>query len=144
MSLISQFAHRDNASFSSATDASKVPASAAGAPAPAQQPNGLTRSRRSHFSYGETIPDPNKEDETEKRTQYEVKVSYDYERMICFAKSPHSWAVPRDWPRICENFPTIVRNKVCESDNSNNNNKYNAKSFATNHAYRRRGVAMSQ
>lgn len=123
----------------------------------APQPNGLTRSRRSHFSHGETLQEAAKE--TNSKAQSEVQISYENERLIYFSKSPHSWALPRDWIKISELYPNLVRNKVCEYDKVNNNNnsnssqnhndfnsKHNTKSnsYSTNHAFRKRGVAMSQ
>lgn len=88
----------------------------------APQPNGLTRSRRSHFSHGDANPDANK-DVNNKQTG--IRVTYESDRLIFFSKSPHSWTLPRDWLKICELYPTIVRNKVSECDNRNNNNNNN-------------------
>lgn len=35
--------------------------------------------------------------------------------MLYYAKSPHSWALPNEWQKICEKFPAIIRNKVTTS-----------------------------
>ena len=32
--------------------------------------------------------------------------------MLFYAKSPHSWALPSEWQKICDKFPAIIRNKV--------------------------------
>lgn len=32
--------------------------------------------------------------------------------MLYYAKSPHSWALPSEWQKICDKFPAIIRNKV--------------------------------
>lgn len=32
-----------------------------------------------------------------------------------YSKSPHSWALPSEWQKICEKFPAIIRNKVTTS-----------------------------
>lgn len=119
--------------------------SSAMAMASAQQPNGLTRSRRSHFSHGETNPDASNK-------QTSVRVTYENERLIYFSKSPHSWTLPRDWLKICELYPTIVRNKVCECDNTNNkNSNANFNKFTTKfdnklqtNMLRRQGVLLSE
>lgn len=88
-------------------------------------------------------------------------ISYEYDRLIHFSKSPHSWELPRDWLKICELYPNIVRNKVCDDgfDQSNNNNNYvhannnithkpatikSNNNSANNHSFRHRGVATSQ
>lgn len=84
------------------------------------------------------------------------RISYENERLVHFSKSPHSWALPRDWIKISELYPSIVRNKVCEFDKANNNNNSNQlnnnnnpvntknNNYPTNNSFRRRGVAMSQ
>lgn len=84
-------------------------------------PNGLTRSRRSHFSHGDaTLMDPNG---ATAKNQTADLITYEIERLIYLSKTPHSWALPHDWDKICELYPLIVRNKVC--DKINNNNKGN-------------------
>lgn len=127
------------------------PKSNATASTSAPQPNGLTRSRRSHFSHGDANPDANKDAFSK---QSAVRVTYENERLVYFSKSPHSWALPRDWLKICELYPTIVRNKVCDNINNNNNNyvsNANFNKFTTkynNHPQinmlRRQGVLMSE
>lgn len=47
-------------------------------------------------------------------TQHQ-RIVYEYQRMIYYAKSPHSWALPPNWNHICDSFPTIIRNKVTGS-----------------------------
>lgn len=41
--------------------------------------------------------------------------------MLYYAKSPHSWALPSEWQKICEKFPAIIRNKVKTTHASYNN-----------------------
>lgn len=86
--------------------------------------NGSSRSRRSHFSHGDSI---------QETTEVEVavgaakdpgppltpRISYENERLILFSNSPHSWAVPRDWMQICDKYPNIIRNKVIDKANNN-------------------------
>lgn len=88
------------------------------------QPNGLTRSRRSHFSHGDANVDASKDTNNK---VVGVRVTYEHERLVYFANSPHSWALPRDWSKMCDLYPSIVRNKVgeCDSQNNNNNNYSN-------------------
>lgn len=91
------------------------------------QPNGLTRSRRSHFSHGESSNDTSKD---AAKYQPETRISYEKDRLLHFSKSIFSWEVPREWVKICELYPNIVRNKVRDSDNNNrycstNNNNNN-------------------
>lgn len=122
------------------------------------QPNGLTRSRRSHFSHADTATDEPTEESND------CHISYEYDRLIHFSKSPHSWELPRDWLKICELYPNIVRNKVCGDgiDPTNNNHNHNDyvhanknithkaaaiqsnNHSANNHSFRHRGVATSQ
>lgn len=75
------------------------------------QRNGLTRSRRSHFSHGDTSMDSSKDMST-KSQQPEVRISYEKDRLLYFAKSIFAWELPREWATICELYPNIVRNKV--------------------------------
>lgn len=123
------------------------------------QPNGLTRSRRSHFSHADTTTIDEPQQESFNKLN-DTHISYEYDRLIHFSKSPHSWELPRDWLKICELYPNIVRNKVCDVDQSNNNNDYvhannnithkaattikSNNNSANNHSYRHRGVATSQ
>lgn len=106
--------------------------------------NGLTRSRRSHFSLADTKQDSFKENATKKKS--DVHISYENERLKLMAKFHHSRQYPNDWERILELYPNIVRNKVRDDgDDKNNNdlhqtnvtmnnnhNKYHAKSNHTN------------
>lgn len=41
-----------------------------------------------------------------------ARIVHQYEHLLYYAKSPHSWALPNEWQRICEKFPAIIRNKV--------------------------------
>lgn len=91
------------------------------------QPNGLTRSRRSHFSHGESSIDTSKD--VAAKYQPETRISYEKDRLLHFSKSIFSWELPREWLKICEFYPNIVRNKVRDSDESNNNNRF----ASTNH-----------
>lgn len=104
--------------------------------------NGLTRSRRSHFSLADTKPDSFKENAAKKKS--DVHISYENERLKLMAKFHHSRQFPHDWNKICELYPNIVRNKVRDADdtnnndlhqtnvNHNNNNKFHAKSNHSN------------
>lgn len=93
--------------------------------------NGLTRSRRSHFSRKDSTPEFNgtggnssaisaagnsvasQNDSSRSSTAVPAqRIVHEYQRMIYYAKSPHSWALPANWAKICESFPTIIRNKV--------------------------------
>uniref|UniRef100_A0A1B0GJB7 K Homology domain-containing protein n=2 Tax=Lutzomyia longipalpis TaxID=7200 RepID=A0A1B0GJB7_LUTLO len=88
--------------------------------------NGLTRSRRSHFSRQESTPEALTKDTT---SENQVRIVHEYEDLISFAKSPLAWALPKDWTKICEKYPTLVRNKVLHrfhSLNINNNHINNA------------------
>lgn len=116
-----------------------------------QQLNGLTRSRRSHFSRKDSTPEGctaaaatgqigrtlesssmvaigfcGGKDSTAAAPI--VRIVHEYERLMYYAKSPHSWALPTNWIYICDKFPTIIRNKVNAStttttvhDNNSNN-----------------------
>lgn len=91
--------------------------------------NGLTRSRRSHFSRQESTPEAVPK---ESSSENQVRIVHEYEDLIAFAKSPLSWALPKDWPKICEKHPHLVRNKVLHrfhslniSNNHANNNLAN-------------------
>lgn len=97
-----------------------VAQSHADSPKPSVAPtNGLTRSRRSHFSLADTKVDSVKENATSKKS--DVHVSYDNERLKMMAKFHHSRQFPNDWLKICELYPNIVRNKVRDTDDKNNN-----------------------
>lgn len=86
-------------------------------------PNGLTRSRRSHFSHGDAaITDPS--GATAKNQTVDL-ITYEIDRLIYLSKTPHSWALPHDWDKICELYPLIVRNKVCDKNNNNNKGNIN-------------------
>uniref|UniRef100_A0A182T1T2 Uncharacterized protein n=1 Tax=Anopheles maculatus TaxID=74869 RepID=A0A182T1T2_9DIPT len=75
--------------------------------------NGLSRSRRSHFSRKDSAGDGLKETApaTVKLDSNAVK-RIEYERLIYYSKSPYSWDLPADWKRICETLPYLVKNKV--------------------------------
>lgn len=44
-----------------------------------------------------------------------VRIVHEYERLLSYAKSPHSWSFPLDWKRITEKYPQLVKNKVKNS-----------------------------
>lgn len=101
---------------SNSTSSSNSTVTMASTPVPT---NGLTRSRRSHFSRKESTPEGNRE----QQLNASARIVHEYERLIFYAKSPHSWVLPRDWAKIIEKHPTIARNKV-NSEHDNNNNNY--------------------
>lgn len=78
------------------------------------QVNGLARSRRSHFSRKDSVPEGLgvSQKSTDSNKGETVRIVHEYERLIYYSKSPHSWALPRDWNRIVEKFPSLIRNKV--------------------------------
>lgn len=53
-----------------------------------------------------------------------MRIVHEYERLIYYAKSPHSWAFPRNWIELCEKYPAIARNKVRENQVEPMNIKY--------------------
>ncbi|XP_011191487.1 eukaryotic translation initiation factor 4E-binding protein Mextli isoform X2 [Zeugodacus cucurbitae] len=87
----------------------------------AGQSNGLSRSRRSHFSRKDSTPEA-AASSTAARGKIESatagvvssdssRIVHEYEHLLYYSKSPHSWALPVEWQKICEKFPAIVRNK---------------------------------
>ncbi|XP_055294966.1 eukaryotic translation initiation factor 4E-binding protein Mextli isoform X2 [Sitodiplosis mosellana] len=76
--------------------------------------NGLTRSRRSHFSLADTKMDSLKEIVPKRKS--DVHVSYDNDRLKLMATFHHSHQFPHDWLKICELYPNIVRNKTAEDE----------------------------
>lgn len=90
------------------------------------QSNGLNRSRRSFFSHGDNAPQEVNEVTTAINESASPRISYENERLIFFSKSPHSWALPRDWTKICDKYPNIVRSKVIDKANNNNNSNSNS------------------
>lgn len=76
--------------------------------------NGLSRSRRSHFSRKDSAPEGIKDGSRDDSTP--VRIVHEYERLIYYSKSPHSWALPRDWLKICDKLPYLVRNKDVNDD----------------------------
>ncbi|XP_053676813.1 eukaryotic translation initiation factor 4E-binding protein Mextli isoform X3 [Anopheles nili] len=88
--------------------------------------NGLSRSRRSHFSRKDSEGDGLKETTTgtAKSDSNPVK-RIEYERLIYYSKSPYSWELPADWKRICETLPYLVKNKDIE----NKKNRFNGDQF---------------
>lgn len=86
----------------------------------------------------------------------DISVSYDSERLKIMAKFHHSRQFPHDWLKICELYPNIVRNKVREIDDTNNNdlnqnnvsnnnnNKFHAKSNHSVNNTIRRSVSVTQ
>lgn len=102
---------------------SPVDTNVAETPTPSSVPvNGLTRSRRSHFSRKDSTPEgctatggslvstSNRDQMAKEQTI--MRIVHEYERLMYYAKSPHSWALPSNWAHICDAFPAIVRNKV--------------------------------
>ncbi|EAT41878.1 AAEL006510-PA, partial [Aedes aegypti] len=98
--------------------------------------NGLSRSRRSHFSRKDSAPEgikdgagatpTSKDDSTPGNLLFDFhSIVHEYERLIYYSKSPHSWALPRDWLKICDKLPYLVRNK----DISDEKNRFNGDSF---------------
>ncbi|XP_049304465.1 eukaryotic translation initiation factor 4E-binding protein Mextli isoform X4 [Bactrocera dorsalis] len=87
----------------------------------AGQSNGLSRSRRSHFSRKDSTPEAaasstSARGKNENATAGTVssdstRIVHEYEHLLYYSKSPHSWALPLEWQKICEKFPAIVRNK---------------------------------
>lgn len=88
--------------------------------------NGLSRSRRSHFSRKDSAGDGLKETApaTVKLDSNAVK-RIEYERLIYYSKSPYSWDLPADWKRICETLPYLVKNKDIEDQK----NRFNGDQF---------------
>ncbi|XP_058826450.1 eukaryotic translation initiation factor 4E-binding protein Mextli isoform X2 [Topomyia yanbarensis] len=78
--------------------------------------NGLSRSRRSHFSRKDSAPDGIKDGSAAAPVSIDdstpVRIVHEFERLLYYSKSPHSWALPRDWLKICDKHPYLVRNKV--------------------------------
>lgn len=91
--------------------------------------NGLSRSRRSHFSRKDSAPEGIKDGagatSASKDDSTPVRIVHEYERLIYYSKSPHSWALPRDWLKICDKLPYLVRNK----DISNEKTRFNGEKF---------------
>lgn len=89
--------------------------------------NGLSRSRRSHFSRKDSAPEGIKDGSTpaSKDDSTPVRIVHEYERLIYYSKSPHSWALPRDWLKICDKLPYLVRNK----DISDEKTRFNGGNF---------------
>ena len=70
----------------------------------------LARSRRSTFGTpGGAAVDGNGSDAA---PAAKIRILYEYERLVQYSKSPHAWALPADWTKICLKAPNIVRNKV--------------------------------
>lgn len=89
--------------------------------------NGLTRSRRSHFSRKESTPESIKENDNKKSELKNSanRIVHEYERLLFYSKSPHSLALPHDWNKIKEKHPSLVKNKVKNYNNMDNNNNNN-------------------
>ncbi|XP_039952334.1 eukaryotic translation initiation factor 4E-binding protein Mextli isoform X3 [Bactrocera tryoni] len=87
----------------------------------AGQSNGLSRSRRSHFSRKDSTPEAaasstaargkNENATAGTASSDSSRIVHEYEHLLYYSKSPHSWALPLEWQKICEKFPAIVRNK---------------------------------
>lgn len=91
--------------------------------------NGLARSRRSHFSRKDSAPDGiGNSNKTSNEIKTEtVRIVHEYERLIYYSKSPHSWALPRDWNKILERHPSLIRNK----DLNDEQNRFDADKYMT-------------
>lgn len=96
--------------------------------------NGLTRSRRSHFSRKDSTPEQQKSGSTtvsgvvgsssvggvagggvganREGGVTKQKVVHEYERLLFYSKLPQSCALPRDWNKIIDKYPLLIRNKV--------------------------------
>ncbi|XP_067624428.1 eukaryotic translation initiation factor 4E-binding protein Mextli isoform X2 [Eurosta solidaginis] len=83
--------------------------------AASQSNNGLSRSRRSHFSRKDSTPEAaagkNENAAISAVSSESTRIVHEYEHLLYYAKSPHSWALPAEWQKICEKCPAIVRNK---------------------------------
>ncbi|XP_004521863.1 eukaryotic translation initiation factor 4E-binding protein Mextli isoform X2 [Ceratitis capitata] len=99
------------------------------------QSNGLARSRRSHFSRKDSTPEA-PTSSTAARGKNEsatvgtvssdsTRIVHEYEHLLYYSKSPHSWALPVEWQKICEKFPAIVRNK----DLADENNRFDGEKY---------------
>uniref|UniRef100_D3TP11 Hypothetical conserved protein n=1 Tax=Glossina morsitans morsitans TaxID=37546 RepID=D3TP11_GLOMM len=91
------------------------------------QSNGLSRSRRSHFSRKDSSTEiagsqtnRQKTDtaSAENNNTERTRIIHHYEHLLYYAKSPHSWALPADWQYICKTFPAIVRNKDLQDESN--------------------------
>lgn len=109
--------------------------------------NGLTRSRRSHFSRKDSTPEgctnsgsANTNNKDASKDQSLVRIVHEYERLMYYAKSPHSWALPTNWSKICESFPAIVRNKVTTSQSVDYNSCATNKANYQPYNFHRRGI----
>ncbi len=54
--------------------------------------NGLTRSRRSHFSRKDSTPEGGKMNDAK---ELSARIVHEYDRLMFYSKSPHSWALPK-------------------------------------------------
>lgn len=63
----------------------------------------LARSRRSQFSGA---------DNGNTSAEVKIRILYEYERLLHYSKSPHAWALPAEWTKICLKAPHVVRDKV--------------------------------
>uniref|UniRef100_A0A2M4C5X9 Putative secreted protein n=1 Tax=Anopheles marajoara TaxID=58244 RepID=A0A2M4C5X9_9DIPT len=89
--------------------------------------NGLSRSRRSHFSRKDSAGEGlvTGSSATNKPSDSNPVKRIDYERLIYYAKSPFSWELPADWQRICDVLPNLVKNK----DIADQKNRFNGDLF---------------
>lgn len=124
-------------SFQTSSISTDEPLTPLGAISSSTPINGLTRSRRSHFSRKDSSPEFNSTAAVAPQTNSaasflagglspndlpisaaggvgpaQQRIVHEYQRMMYYAKSPHSWALPANWAHICEQFPVLVRNKV--------------------------------
>ncbi|XP_023296957.2 eukaryotic translation initiation factor 4E-binding protein Mextli isoform X1 [Lucilia cuprina] len=98
----------------------------------ASQSNGLARSRRSHFSRKDSTPEAaaNPASTAIMRQKSEPgnnvnntntdssRIVHQYDHLLYYAKSPHSWALPTEWQKICDKFPAIIRNKDLQDESN--------------------------
>ncbi|KAL9926332.1 eukaryotic translation initiation factor 4E-binding protein Mextli isoform X1 [Glossina fuscipes] len=92
------------------------------------QSNGLSRSRRSHFSRKDSSTEIAGSQTNRQKTDTasaentnnteRTRIIHHYEHLLYYAKSPHSWALPADWQYICKTFPAIVRNKDLQDESN--------------------------
>ncbi|ETN60682.1 hypothetical protein AND_007688 [Anopheles darlingi] len=88
--------------------------------------NGLSRSRRSHFSRKDSAGEGLVTGSAVNKSSDSNPVKrIDYERLIYYAKSPFSWELPADWQRICDVLPNLVKNK----DIADQKNRFNGDLF---------------
>lgn len=123
----------------------------------------LARSRRGNFEQSSSTAttavaaDGNGNDQP---SVDKIRILYEYERLVQYSKSPHAWALPADWTKICLKAPNIVRNKVNEesakiletvyswlvvdSNNNNSNGSNPPNTSTTNHVKFQRNLSFDE